>query len=215
MLRAVTNNATSSRPGLLDGHRGRQCRCAQRGPGKGRATRRDRRTRHMVLWPTGRSIGLRMGLQVQVLPRPLLPVRSSAHGCLSGYGVSEPLGSVTELEPRQTQQFRICLMGSPADGMLWPPWLIWSLGGACASWACGRGFGSASGSRMWGMIHKRCMRDPAQCARRMSRAEPLWAEALLGPVHSPWRAFSGSPIKFNRHEDSHPSEFEVCLSQTF
>ena len=125
LLPAVTNNATSSRLGLLDGHRGRQCRCAQRGLGKGRATRPDRRTRHMVLWPTGRSIGLRVGLQVQVLPRPLLPVRSSAHGCLSGYGVSEPLGSVTELEPRQTQQFRICLMGSPADGMLWPPWLTW------------------------------------------------------------------------------------------
>ena len=99
--RAVTNNATSSRPGLLDGHRGRQCRCAQRGLGKGRATRHDGRNRHMVLWPTGQSIGIRMGLQVQVLPGPLLPL---AHGCLSGYGVSESLDSVTEPEPRQTQQ---------------------------------------------------------------------------------------------------------------
>ena len=34
-------------------------------------------------------------------PRPPLPL---AHGCLAGYGVSESLDSVTELEPRQTQQ---------------------------------------------------------------------------------------------------------------
>ena len=106
--RAVTDNAASSRPGLLDGHRGRQCRCAQRGPGKWRATRPDRRTRHMVLWPIGQSIGLRVGLQVQVLPRPLLPL---AHGFLSGYGVSESLDSVTELEPRQTQQVSYLLDG--------------------------------------------------------------------------------------------------------
>ena len=39
-----------------------------------------------------------------------------AHGCLSGYGVSESLDSVTEVEPRQTQQVSYLLDGS-AVGM--------------------------------------------------------------------------------------------------
>ena len=35
------------------------------------------------------------------------------------------------------------------------------------------------------------------------------------PMKSPWVKLSGGlPMKFNGHENSHPLEFRVCLSQT-
>ena len=61
----------------------------------------------LVTWscgPMDRASALRAGT-ASSSPAETTAPPYVAHGCLSGYGVSESLDSVTELEPRQTQQF--------------------------------------------------------------------------------------------------------------